>query len=127
MLSLKRPSRDRNVDRVELTALPEHRQHRTKGRVFYRPMLARHPHEEHRTATPLELFFDLCFVVAVTQAGDRLHHAISDGQFGHGVLGFVLVFFAIWWAWMNFSGSRRRTTPTTCSTGSPPWCRSPVR
>jgi low temperature requirement protein LtrA len=30
--------------------------------------------EDHRAATPLELFFDLCFVVAVAQAASRLHH-----------------------------------------------------
>ena len=33
-----------------------------------RPMLARDPHEQHRAATPLELFFDLVFVVAIASA-----------------------------------------------------------
>ncbi|MFC4033708.1 low temperature requirement protein A [Streptomyces polygonati] len=66
-------------------------------------MTARSRTEEHRASTPLELFFDLCFVVAVAQAGGRLVHAVTDGRAGHGVLGYLLVFFAIWWAWMNFS------------------------
>jgi len=66
-------------------------------------MMARRPDEEHRTATVLELFFDLCFVVAVAQAAAGLHHQVTDDHIGEGVLGYALVFFAIWWAWMNFS------------------------
>src|SRR5688572_5008916 len=59
--------------------------------------------EAHRAATPLELFFDLCFVVAVAQASSRLHHALAENHVSQGVVGFGTVFFAIWWAWMNFS------------------------
>lgn len=66
-------------------------------------MTARSRTEEHRASTPLELFFDLCFVVAVAQAGGRLVHAVADGDVGHGVVGYLMIFFAIWWAWMNFS------------------------
>ncbi len=66
-------------------------------------MSARDRGEEHRASTPLELFFDLCFVVAVAQVGGRLVHAVAAGRPGHGVLGYLTVFFAIWWAWMNFS------------------------
>lgn len=35
-------------------------------------MLGRDPQDEHRAATPLELFFDLVFVVAVSLTADRL-------------------------------------------------------
>ncbi|MEU5209545.1 low temperature requirement protein A [Streptomyces sp. NPDC020742] len=66
-------------------------------------MRARRRDEEHRTATPLELFFDLCFVVAVAQAGRQLAHALAEGQWAHGVTGYLMLFFAVWWAWMNFS------------------------
>ncbi|MEV7383744.1 low temperature requirement protein A [Streptomyces lydicus] len=66
-------------------------------------MRARRRDEEHRTATPLELFFDLCFVVAVAQAGRQLAHALTEGHWGHGISGYLMLFFAIWWAWMNFS------------------------
>ncbi|HYU21143.1 MAG TPA: low temperature requirement protein A [Chloroflexota bacterium] len=66
-------------------------------------MLARSTGEAHRAATPLELFFDLCFVVAVAQAGARLHHALAENHVGQGVVGYGMVFFAIWWAWMNFT------------------------
>jgi low temperature requirement protein LtrA len=57
--------------------------------------------EEHRVATPLELFFDLCFVVAIAQAAAGLHHDLSEDHVSHGVTSYLLVFFAIWWAWMN--------------------------
>ncbi|TDP88965.1 low temperature requirement protein LtrA [Labedaea rhizosphaerae] len=66
-------------------------------------MTARNPDEEHRTATTLELFFDLCFVVAVSLAATQLHHALAEGHAGHGLAGYLPVFFAIWWAWMNFT------------------------
>jgi low temperature requirement protein LtrA len=59
--------------------------------------------EEHRASTPLELLFDLCFVVAVGQASADLHHALAAGHVGHGLAGYASVFIAIWWAWMNFS------------------------
>ncbi|MEV0277785.1 low temperature requirement protein A [Streptomyces sp. NPDC050610] len=66
-------------------------------------MTARSRDEEHRAATNLELLFDLCFVVAVAQAGTRLVHALAEGHTGTGVVAYLFVFFGIWWAWMNFS------------------------
>ncbi|MET8836831.1 low temperature requirement protein A [Micromonospora sp. NPDC004540] len=72
-------------------------------RAWYRPMRARRRDEAHRSASPLELFFDLCFVVAVAQASEGLHHDISEGHLGHGVISYLSVFFAIWWAWVNFT------------------------
>jgi low temperature requirement protein LtrA len=66
-------------------------------------MVARQSDEPHRAATPLELFFDLCFVVAVAQAAAQLHHDVADDRIGHAVPSYLMVFFAIWWAWMNFT------------------------
>ncbi|WP_214102654.1 low temperature requirement protein A [Acrocarpospora catenulata] len=66
-------------------------------------MAGRSRAEGHRAATPLELLFDLCFVVGVAQAAASLHHALSEGHAGAGVLHYLMVFFAIWWAWMNFT------------------------
>ncbi|MGW1766060.1 low temperature requirement protein A [Streptomyces sp. NPDC002073] len=71
--------------------------------MAYQPMTARSRHESHRAATPLELFFDLCFVVAVAQAGRQLVHAIAEGHPGSGITGYLFVFFGVWWAWMNFT------------------------
>ena len=66
-------------------------------------MRARDPHEVHRVATPLELLFDLTFVVAVAAAVPELAHAIVENHPIEGLIGFLLVFFGIWWAWMNFT------------------------
>jgi low temperature requirement protein LtrA len=71
--------------------------------TWRRPMTSRDTDEEHRASTPLELLFDLCFVVAVARAASLLHHAIAAGDAGSAVVSYVLVFFAIWWAWMNFT------------------------
>ena len=67
------------------------------------PMTPRSPHEPHRVASTLELFFDLVFVIAVGIAGSQLHHALSHGHIAHGVLSYLFIFFCIWWAWMNFT------------------------
>jgi low temperature requirement protein LtrA len=67
-------------------------------------MLGRVATESHRASTPLELLFDLTFVVAVAQLASAYAHGLGAG---HGILGsavpFMFVFFAIWWAWMNFT------------------------
>ncbi|MFE6968036.1 low temperature requirement protein A [Isoptericola sp. NPDC057653] len=66
-------------------------------------MGARDPHEPGRTASTLELFFDLVFVVAVSVASVQLHHALTDGDVAGGLASYGIVFFGIWWAWMNFT------------------------
>ncbi|MDN3023206.1 low temperature requirement protein A [Streptomyces sp. S.PB5] len=68
-----------------------------------RKLTARGRGEAHRVASPLELFFDLCFVVAIAQAGVQLVHAVAESHAGEGILDYAMVFFAIWWAWMNFT------------------------
>ncbi|OLZ67818.1 hypothetical protein AV521_23310 [Streptomyces sp. IMTB 2501] len=68
-----------------------------------RRLTARGRDEAHRVSSPLELFFDLCFVVAVAQAGVQLVHAVAEGHAGDGILNYAMQFFAIWWAWMNFT------------------------
>lgn len=69
---------------------------------FRRPVRPRDPHEPGRVATPLELLFDLVFVVAVASNAAELHHGLAEGHLD-AVLGYVLTFFAIWWAWMNYT------------------------
>ena len=75
----------------------------TSGVQLRGAMTARSPHESHRAATPLELLFDLVFVVAIAQAASGLHHAITAAHALEGLIGYLMVFFAIWWAWMNFT------------------------
>ncbi|MGW5400997.1 low temperature requirement protein A [Streptomyces sp. NPDC003952] len=71
--------------------------------LAYVPMTARSRDEGHRASTPLELFFDLCFVVAIAQAGAQLVHSLAEGHPGTGVISYFFVFFGVWWAWMNFT------------------------
>jgi low temperature requirement protein LtrA len=73
------------------------------GVAFLRRMSGRDPDEAHRASTPLELLFDLTFVVAVAAAGTQLRHALADGQTGHALAGYAIVFFGLWWAWVNFT------------------------
>nr|WP_123698477.1 low temperature requirement protein A [Agrococcus jenensis] len=64
-------------------------------------MRPRDPEEAGRTATPLELFFDLVFVVAVSVAAVNLHHALTEAHIVEGLLVYAVIFFGIWWAWIN--------------------------
>lgn len=64
-----------------------------------RPQVLRDPSEENRISTWLELFFDLCFVVAVAALAKGLH---DDPTFG-GALRFAAFFIPVWWAWMGFT------------------------
>ena len=66
-------------------------------------MVGRDPDEAHRTSTSLELLFDLTFVVAVARAASELHHALGQGHAGHALAGYAVVFFGLWWAWVNFT------------------------
>jgi len=66
-------------------------------------MLSRSIDEPHRAASQLELLFDLTFVVAVAAGTSALAHSITEGHAVDGVIPFLQVFFAIWWAWMNFT------------------------
>lgn len=70
---------------------------------FIRPMLMRGNQESHRAATPLELLYDLVSVIAIASAAAGLHHAIADDHIFEGLLAFGVIFFAIWWPWMNFT------------------------
>ncbi len=72
-------------------------------RPLYIPMRGRDRDEPYRSSTPLELLFDLCFVVAVAEAAGALHHDLAAGEIGHGLESYLIVFFTIWWPWMNFT------------------------
>ncbi|MGV1007904.1 MAG: low temperature requirement protein A [Dermatophilaceae bacterium] len=66
------------------------------------PLIGRDRTEAHRAATPLELLFDLSFVVAVAAAAANLHHGLAEAHWSN-LGGYLAVFFAIWWAWMNYT------------------------
>lgn len=68
-----------------------------------RPMGGRDRHEVHRVATPLELLFDLTFVISFGLAASQLAHALAEGHYAAGLLGFTIASFGICWAWTNFT------------------------
>ena len=78
-------------------------QHPVAPRFRLSPMRPRDPGEEGRAASTLELFFDLVFVIAVSIASSHLYDTITEGRLGDGVVNYLVVFFGIWWAWMNFT------------------------
>ncbi|HEY0628030.1 MAG TPA: low temperature requirement protein A [Sphingomicrobium sp.] len=55
-----------------------------------------HSEQADHSVSPLELFFDLVFVFAVTQLSHYLleHHDLA------GALQTLVMFLAVWWAWM---------------------------
>lgn len=68
-----------------------------------RVMSGRDPNEEHRSATPLELLYDLTFVVAFGVASAQFAHLLAERHLSAGLIGFSVAIFAICWAWINFS------------------------
>src|SRR5690349_1254311 len=66
-------------------------------------MTGRDPDEAHRVATPLELLFDLTFVIAFGIAANEFAHMLAENHVGAGLLGFSLATFSVCWAWINFS------------------------
>ena len=82
-------------------------------RTMRQPLVPRDPTEEHRTATPLELFFDLVFVFAVS----RLSHHLLEHLSWRGVtetLVMLLAIFSVWaytsWAAIMLAADQSRTT-----------------
>ncbi|WP_370247908.1 low temperature requirement protein A [Nocardioides sp.] len=67
------------------------------------PLRMRDAGQHERAATPLELLFDLCFVVAVAILAKDLHHGLADGRTGETVAAYALLFVPVWWAWMSFT------------------------
>jgi low temperature requirement protein LtrA len=66
-------------------------------------MTGRDPHEPGRVSSPLELLFDLTFVVAVGTASSQFADMVAEGHPGEAVTAFVLAMFAISVAWISFS------------------------
>lgn len=67
------------------------------ARMLIKPPRLRTNSDAERHATWLELFFDLVFVVAISELAIKLKADIS----WDGVLGFVALFVPVWWAWVG--------------------------
>ncbi len=59
--------------------------------------------EGHRTATPLELLYDLTLVVAFGVAGGQAAHLLADGHILAAIVGFLFSMFAVCWCWINYT------------------------
>jgi len=66
-------------------------------------MTGRDPREERRATTPLELLFDLTFVIAFGRTAEELAVLVADGHVGPAIIGFAFATFAVSWAWINFT------------------------
>lgn len=66
-------------------------------------MTGRDPRQLHRAATPLELLFDLTFVIAFGAAANELAHFLVEDHVKAGLIAFGFASFAITWAWVHFS------------------------
>jgi low temperature requirement protein LtrA len=58
---------------------------------------------EDADVSPLELFFDLVFVFALTQVTAYMAHEIDAGHGLEGLLRGVLVLMLLWWSWVGWS------------------------
>ncbi|MFA6219639.1 MAG: low temperature requirement protein A [Erythrobacter sp.] len=70
---------------------------------FVDVMPPRDPAEVHRASTPLELLFDLATVIAIAACAAGLHHGLAEGHAVDAIVKFAIAFFAVWWAWMNYT------------------------
>ncbi len=72
--------------------------------VLINSIVARDIDEPHRAATPLELFYDLIYVVAIASLAAELHHALSAWHHvGHAIWMYFFIFFCIWWPWNTYT------------------------
>jgi low temperature requirement protein LtrA len=77
--------------------LREELQHRV------RRMPGRDPDQRGRSATPLELLYDLTYVVAFAAASDQLAEHLGAGTVWPAIGAFAFAVWAVSWAWMNYS------------------------
>jgi len=66
-------------------------------------MGGRDPQERGRSATPVELLYDLTYVIAFAAAAEELAHGVSQGHVGPALGAYAFAIFAVTWAWMNFT------------------------
>ena len=59
-------------------------------------LLRQRDHEDSHRVAPVELFFDLVFVFAVTQ----LSHTVLADMTPGGLLRVLLLTLAVWWVWI---------------------------
>lgn len=76
----------------------------TPKSVLFNPVVARSVHEAHRAATPLELFYDLVYVVAIAFLAGQLHHSLTEWHHvGLSLFMYFWIFWCIWWPWNTYT------------------------
>jgi low temperature requirement protein LtrA len=68
-----------------------------------RPMRGRDPRERGRSTTPIELLYDLTYVIAFAAAAEQLAHYIGEGHVGPAIGAYAFAIFSVTWAWLNFT------------------------
>jgi len=77
---------------------------KTPKSVLINSLISRNTDEPHRSATALELFYDLIYVVAIASLAVEFHHTISNWHHvGHAIAMYALIFFCIWWPWNTYT------------------------
>ncbi len=66
-------------------------------------MTGRDTDEAHRASTPLELLFDLTFVVGFGQVAAQTARLVAAGHAFPALVGFLFGMLAVCWAWVNFT------------------------
>jgi low temperature requirement protein LtrA len=68
-----------------------------------RPLVGLVQPGQNRPVAPLELLYDLTYVIAFGAAAEELTAAIVAGHTESGVVAYLFVIFAVGWAWLNFT------------------------
>jgi len=77
---------------------------KTAKSVLINQIIARDVKELHRATTPLELFYDLIYFVAIASLAVELHHAISGlHHVDYSIWMYIFIFFLIWWPWNSYT------------------------
>ncbi|SMH42257.1 Low temperature requirement protein LtrA [Rathayibacter oskolensis] len=82
-----------------MTSTVSQLRHELRHRV--RPMPGRDPAEKGRTTTPLELLYDLTYVVAFGAAADLLAEHLAEGTVWPALGAYAFAVWAVSWAWLN--------------------------
>jgi low temperature requirement protein LtrA len=68
-----------------------------------RPLTGIVPLNGERQVTPIELLYDLTYVIAFAAAAEELAAAYSSGHFAAGIGAYLFAIFAVSWAWLSFT------------------------
>jgi low temperature requirement protein LtrA len=79
------------------------RELRDELRHRLRPMRGRDPRQRDRSSSPLELLYDLTYVLAFSAAAEQLAVHLAEGRAGAAVGAYLFAIFSVSWAWLNFT------------------------